>query len=107
MEVEFLVTRNICSVVDSLWYFLKILSFNSMLWVCMARFLVAGGGAIGVASVRSCEKLPPRLIKPVPAGSKTYAPLPKAKPISDSGSASDNIFKKGKKMAVREKSETM
>jgi len=28
------------------------------------------GGAIGVASVRSCEKLPPCLIEPVPAGSK-------------------------------------
>jgi len=45
-------------------------------------------GAIGVASVRSCEKLPPCLIKPMTAGSKTDPPLAKAKPISDSGSAS-------------------
>jgi len=35
----------------------------------MARFWVAEG-AIGVASVRSCEKLPPCLIEPVPATSK-------------------------------------
>jgi len=40
------------------------------------------GGAIGVASVRRCEKLPPCLIKPVPAGSKTDPLLCKAKPIS-------------------------
>ena len=46
------------------------------------------GGAIGVASVRSCKKLPPCLIKPVPAGSKMDPPLAKAKPISDGGSTS-------------------
>jgi len=46
------------------------------------------GWAIGVASVRSCEKLPPCLTEPVPAGSKTDPPLAKAKPISDGGSAS-------------------
>jgi len=38
--------------------------------------------------VRSCEKLPPWLIKPVVAGSKMDLPLAKAKPISDGGSAS-------------------
>jgi len=41
-----------------------------------------------VASVRSCEKLPPCLIEPVTAGSKTDPPLAKAKPIRDGGSAS-------------------
>jgi len=41
-----------------------------------------------VASVRSCEKLPPCLIKPVLDGSKMDPLLPKAKPISDGGSAS-------------------
>jgi len=46
------------------------------------------GGAIGVVSVRSCEKLPLCLIKPVPASSKMDPPLAKAKPISDSGSTS-------------------
>jgi len=46
------------------------------------------GGPIGVASVRSCEKLPPCLIKPVPVGSKMDPPLAMAKPISDGGSAS-------------------
>ena len=51
------------------------------------KVLVAGW-AIGVASVRSCEKLPPCLIKPVPASSKMDPPLAKAKPISDGGSAS-------------------
>ena len=53
--------------------------------------LVAGGRsgwAIGVASLRSCEKLLPCLINPVPAGSKMDPPLAKAKPIRDSGSAS-------------------
>ena len=40
-------------------------------------------GAVGVASVRSCEKLALCLIKPVPAGSKTDLPLAKAKPISN------------------------
>jgi len=38
--------------------------------------------------VRSSEKLPPCLIKPVPAGSKTDPQLAKGKPISDSGSTS-------------------
>jgi len=33
-----------------------------------------------VASVRSCKKLPPSLIKPVPAVSKMDPPLAKAKP---------------------------
>jgi len=61
--------------------------------------------------VRSCEKLPPCLIKPVPARSKTDPPLAKAKPISDGGSASV-IFKKGKKKTavrqqLRERSEMM
>ena len=41
-----------------------------------------------MAFLRSCEKLPPCLIKPVPGNSKTGPPLPKAKPISNSGSAS-------------------
>jgi len=41
-----------------------------------------------VAFVRSCEKLPPCLIKPVPSGSKTDPPLAKAKPISNGGCAS-------------------
>jgi len=40
-----------------------------------------------VAAVRSCEKLPPCLIKSVPAGSKMDPPLPKAKPFSDGASA--------------------
>jgi len=45
-------------------------------------------GAIGVASVRSCMKLPPCLIKTVPDGSKTDLPLAKAKPISNGSRAS-------------------
>jgi len=46
------------------------------------------GRAIGVASVGSCWKLSPCLIKPVPAVSKMDPPLAKAEPISGSGSAS-------------------
>jgi len=45
-------------------------------------------GATGVASVRSCERLPPGLIKPVPAGSKTDPLLAKVKPVSNGGSTS-------------------
>jgi len=51
-----------------------------------------------VASVRSCEKLPPCLIKPVPAGSKTDPPLAKAKPLSNGGSASGITYlRRGRK----------
>jgi len=46
------------------------------------------GGAVGVDSVRSCKKLPPCLIKSVPAGSKTDLLLAKAKPVNDGGSTS-------------------
>ena len=56
-----------------------------------------------MASVRSYEKLPLCLIKPVPASSKTD-PLPaKAKPISNSGGASVITYlRRGrKKTAVR------
>ena len=49
------------------------------------KVLVAGR-TIGVASVRSCEKLHPSLIQPVTAGSKMDPLLAKAKPISDGGS---------------------
>jgi len=56
-----------------------------------------------VASVRSCQKLPQCLIKPVPAGSKMDPPLAKAKPISDGGSASGITYLRrgGKTTAVR------
>ena len=68
-------------------------------------------GAIRVASIRSCKKLPPCVTEPVPAGSKTDLLLAKAKPISNGGSTSV-IFKKGKKKrcsetAVRETGEMM
>jgi len=46
------------------------------------------GGAIGVASVRSCEKLAPYLIQPVLADSETDPRPAKAKTISNSGSTS-------------------
>ena len=39
-----------------------------------------------MSSVRSCEKLPPCLRKPVLAGSKTDPLQAKAKPISNGGS---------------------
>jgi len=45
-----------------------------------------------VASVRSCKKLSPCLIKPVPASSNMDSLLAKAKPISDSGSTSVIIY---------------
>jgi len=54
--------------------------------VCIARFWY--WGSIGVASARSCEKVLPCLIKPVPAGSKMDLALAKAKPVSEGGSFS-------------------
>jgi len=57
------------------------------------KVLVAGR-AIGVASVRTCEKLPPCLIKSVVAGSETDLPLPKPKSISNGGSASVRTYLK-------------
>ena len=66
-----------------------------------------------MASVRSCEKLPPCLIQPVPGSSKTDPSLAKAKPISDGGSTFVITYlKKGnQKNAVkwqwRERSEMM
>jgi len=51
-----------------------------------------------VASVRSCEKLPPCLIEPVPAGSEMDPLLVKAKPMNNSGSASGITYlRKGRK----------
>jgi len=55
-------------------------------------------GAIGVASVRGCQKPPPCLTEPGPAGSKTDPLLAKAKPISDGGRASViTCLRRGKK----------
>ena len=47
-----------------------------------------------------CEKLPPCLIKPVPAGSKTDPLLPKAEPISDGGNTSGITYLKGEEKAA-------
>jgi len=58
--------------------------------------VLVAGRAIGVASVRSCEKLPP--IKPVPAGSKMGSPMAKAKPFSDRGSTSVTTYLRRGKM---------
>jgi len=55
-------------------------------------------GAAGVASMRSCQKLPLCPIAPVPAGSKTDPPMVKAEPISNGGSVSViTYFRRGKK----------
>lgn len=50
-----------------------------------------------MAFVQSFWKLPPCPVKPIPAGSKTD-PLGKAELIREGGSASDNAFKKRKKL---------
>jgi len=53
--------------------------------------------AVGVAYVGSCEKLPPCLIKPVPASSKTDRLMARAKPIRNGGSASGiTLLRRGK-----------
>lgn len=49
---------------------------------------LCGRGATGVASVRSCQKLLPRLTEPLTASSKMNLPLAEAEPISDSGGTS-------------------
>jgi len=55
-----------------------------------------------VASVRSCKKLFPCLIKPVPAVSKMDPQLAKTKPISNGGSASVITYlRKGRKKLCR------
>jgi len=65
------------------------------------KVLVAGG-AIAVTSVRSCEKLPPCLIKAVSAGSKTNLPLAKDKLISEGGSISVITYlKRGRKKSLQ------
>jgi len=63
--------------------------------------------------VRSCQKLPPCLIEPVPVGSETDPPLAKGKPVSDGGRASGTTeLRRGRKKPVvkqqsRERSEMM
>jgi len=48
--------------------------------------------------VRSCEKIPPCLTEPVPAGSKMDPPLAKTEPISNGGIASGITYlRMGKK----------
>ena len=71
-------------------------------------------GATGVASVRSCQKLPLCPTEPMPASSKTDPLLAKAKPISDSGSASgitdlrrEKTSHCGRETAAGERSENM
>jgi len=59
--------------------------------------LVAGGAA-GVASVRSYQKLPPCPIEPMPVGPNMDPPLAKAEPISNGGSTSGiTHFRRGGK----------
>jgi len=61
------------------------------------------GRATRVGPVRSCEKLPPCPIEPMPAGSKTDPLLAKAKPINNGGSASVITYlRRGKTAAERE-----
>ena len=60
-------------------------------------------GAVGVASVRNCEKLSSCMVEPVPAGSKTDPLLANAKPVSDGGSTSVITYlRKGTKNSAGE-----
>jgi len=59
------------------------------------------GGATGVGSVRSCQKLPPCPIEPVPAGPKTNPSLAKAEPSTDGGSTSGIVYLRRKKPWAR------
>jgi len=62
----------------------------------MARFWQWGSYRGGF-----CEKLLPCLIKPVLAGFKTDLPLPKAKPISNGGSASGITYLRKRRKKLR------
>jgi len=57
-------------------------------------------GATGVASVRSCQKLPLCLIEPVPVSSKMDPPLAKAKPVSNDGSTSGITYLRSRKKTL-------
>lgn len=58
--------------------------------------------ATGELSVGSCQKLLPCRIEPMPAGSKMNPLLAKAKPFSDSGSASGTTdLRRGKNRCRR------
>ncbi|KAF4788872.1 hypothetical protein TURU_156874 [Turdus rufiventris] len=50
------------------------------------------GGAIGMASIRSCQKLPQCPAEPTPASSKTDPQLAKGKPITNSGGISGTTY---------------
>jgi len=56
-------------------------------------------GATGVASVRSCWKLPLCLMELMPGGSKMDPLLAKAETISNSGSASMITYLRRKKIS--------
>lgn len=60
------------------------------------------GEVIGVASVRSCSRLPPCVTEPMPAGSKADLLLAKTEPGSDSGSTSGIMhLGRGKKIIAQ------
>lgn len=62
------------------------------------KVLVEGGGAVGVASVRSYQKIPPCLTEPMPASSR----MAKAEPISQGGRASGIPYLRMEKTTVPE-----
>ena len=85
--------------------------FATVLALC-GKVLVVGE-VTGVASVRSCWKLPLCLTEPIPAGSEMDPLLDKAEAISNSGNASVVTFLRRKKKlgqmetAAGERSENM
>lgn len=76
-----------------------------MYWACVARFLQQRG-TTGVTSVRSLWELSLCLMKPTPSSSRADLQLTKAKPFSDSVSASgitELTRGKQKQIAARQK----
>ena len=57
-----------------------------------------------MASVRSCQKLPPCPIEPMPAGSKMDLLLAKAEPVSDGGDNTSGVtyLRRGKRWCAME-----
>ena len=81
MENYFSFLKGIRDKFKSLIVSSEVSSFIGFVWQGFGS-----GGATGVASVRSCRKLPPCLTEPMPAGSKMDPLLDKAEPIINGGS---------------------
>ncbi|KAJ7425831.1 hypothetical protein WISP_20382 [Willisornis vidua] len=73
---------------------------------CIGFVLPGSGsdGAAGEASMRSCQKIPPCVVEPMPAGSRMDPPLAKAKAIRNHSNASGITYLRRKKSCCADES---